>query len=68
MNILVTGGSGFIGTSLCNMLMLDERVDKVICLDKLTYASNEHYKKHNRNYFAFRNHVDFIWNTTTLTM
>tara|TARA_R110002110_G_scaffold148108_1_gene339108 strand:- start:20283 stop:21257 length:975 start_codon:yes stop_codon:yes gene_type:complete len=24
--------------------MLDERVDKVICLDKLTYASNEHYK------------------------
>jgi len=43
MNILVTGGAGFIGTSLCNMLMSDKRVDKVICLDKLTYASNQYY-------------------------
>lgn len=39
MNILVTGGAGFIGSAVCHHL-LDHTEDRVVCLDKLTYAAN----------------------------
>ncbi len=39
MNILVTGGAGFIGANFVRML-LDESTDRVINLDLLTYAGN----------------------------
>lgn len=39
MNILVTGGAGFIGSSVIRHIILDTQ-DKVINLDKLTYAGN----------------------------
>ncbi|WP_159588045.1 dTDP-glucose 4,6-dehydratase [Chelativorans xinjiangense] len=39
MNILVTGGAGFIGSAVCRLLVGREGV-KVINLDKLTYAGN----------------------------
>jgi len=39
-NILVTGGAGFIGSNFI-FYMLDKHLeDKIICLDKLTYAGN----------------------------
>jgi dTDP-glucose 4,6-dehydratase len=38
MNILVTGGAGFIGTRLCEKLL--ELGHAVVCCDKLTYAAN----------------------------
>ena len=38
-NILVTGGAGFIGTSLVYKL-LESTSDNIIIIDKLTYASN----------------------------
>lgn len=37
--ILVTGGAGFIGSAVCRHI-IDETCDKVINLDKLTYAGN----------------------------
>ncbi|MEO0036470.1 MAG: dTDP-glucose 4,6-dehydratase, partial [Pseudomonadota bacterium] len=39
MSILVTGGAGFIGSAVCHHL-LDHTDDRVVCLDKLTYAAN----------------------------
>jgi dTDP-glucose 4,6-dehydratase len=39
MNILVTGGAGFIGSALCRLLAADP-ANRVVNLDKLTYAGN----------------------------
>src|SRR5690606_38742283 len=39
MNILVTGGAGFIGSAVCRHLASDPKVN-VVNLDKLTYAGN----------------------------
>ena len=40
MNVLLTGGSGFIGSNLVRLL-LSERPDwRIVNLDKLTYAGN----------------------------
>lgn len=40
MTIVVTGGAGFIGSNFIFMLLDKYPKDKVICLDKLTYAGN----------------------------
>ncbi len=40
MNILVTGGAGFIGSNFLNLLVPDHEKDHFINLDKLTYAAN----------------------------
>ncbi len=49
-NIIVTGGSGFIGSNLVNYLIKKRYF--VINLDKLTYASNKYHNKirNKRNY------------------
>ena len=40
MNILVTGGAGFIGSNFI-FYMLDKHTDyRIVCLDTLTYAGN----------------------------
>lgn len=41
MTILVTGGAGFIGSNLLHHLV-NTAHDEIICIDKLTYASNWH--------------------------
>ena len=40
MNIIVTGGAGFIGSNFIFYLLGHHPEDRVICLDKLTYAGN----------------------------
>ena len=51
--IMVTGGSGFIGSNLINLLFKKYKKIKVINIDKLTYASNSYFikNKDSNNYF-----------------
>lgn len=40
MNIVVTGGAGFIGSNFIYFELEHHKEDRIICLDKLTYAGN----------------------------
>ena len=40
MNIIVTGGAGFIGSNFIFHMLKEHPGDRIICLDKLTYAGN----------------------------
>ena len=40
MNIVVTGGAGFIGANFVYYMLKNHPADKIICYDKLTYAGN----------------------------
>ena len=40
MTIIVTGGAGFIGSNFIFYMMKQRPEDRVVCLDKLTYAGN----------------------------
>ena len=40
MTIIVTGGAGFIGGNFIHYYLKEHPEDRVICLDKLTYAGN----------------------------
>ena len=40
MNIIITGGAGFIGSNFVFHMLKEHPQDRVICLDKLTYAGN----------------------------
>ncbi len=40
MTIIVTGGAGFIGSNYIFYLLGKYPQDRVVCLDKLTYAGN----------------------------
>ena len=54
MTIIVTGGAGFIGSALVHYL-ISNRVAKIICVDKLTYAANLASLKN------FANNPDFFF-------
>ncbi len=40
MKIIVTGGAGFIGSNFIFYMLESHPEDRIICLDKLTYAGN----------------------------
>ena len=40
MNIIVTGGAGFIGANFVYYMLKKCPEDKIICFDKLIYAGN----------------------------
>lgn len=48
MNVLVTGGAGFIGSHFLDLLLSDQTnsIDQVICLDLLTYAGRKENLAH----------------------
>ena len=58
MTVLVTGGSGFIGTNFCKLLL--KKNYKVINIDSLSYAANKEETlklKKNKNYFFFKANI-----------
>ncbi len=42
MNLLVTGGAGFIGSNFVHYYLQEHPYDKIVDLDLLTYAGNIH--------------------------
>ena len=40
MNLFVTGGAGFIGSNFIFYMLREHPEDRIVCLDKLTYAGN----------------------------
>ena len=40
MTIIVTGGAGFIGSNFIFHMLAEHPQDRIVCLDKLTYAGN----------------------------
>jgi dTDP-glucose 4,6-dehydratase len=40
MRVLVTGGCGFIGSNFVRLLLREKTADRIVNLDKLTYAGN----------------------------
>ena len=40
MTIIITGGAGFIGSNFVFYMLQEHPEDRIICLDKLTYAGN----------------------------
>ena len=57
MRILVTGGSGFIGTNLCKKLLLQN--NEVICLDNLSCSSKNNITDliNNKNFTFIKHNI-----------
>ena len=53
-NILVTGGAGFIGANFVYLQLKEHPEDRIICIDKLTYAGNLETLKEAMTYPNFR--------------
>lgn len=59
-NILVTGGAGFLGSHLCDRILKDRLVEKIICFDNLQTGSMDNIAHLNSsNSFEFQ-HGDII--------
>ena len=54
MTILVTGGAGFIGSNFIFYMMKNHTNERIVCLDKLTYAGNLSTLKKIMDYPNFR--------------
>ena len=54
MNILVTGGAGFIGANFVYLELKEHPEDRIVCVDKLTYAGNLETLKGAMEYDNFR--------------
>ena len=54
MTIIVTGGAGFIGANFVYLQLKEHLEDRIICLDKLTYAGNLETLKEAMTYDNFR--------------
>lgn len=54
MTVIVTGGAGFIGANFIFYMMREHSDDRIVCLDKLTYAGNIHTLEPVMNHENFR--------------
>lgn len=54
MNILVTGGAGFIGANFVYLELKQHPEDRIVCVDKLTYAGNLETLKEAMTHTNFR--------------
>lgn len=54
MTILVTGGAGFIGANFVYLELKEHPEDRIVCIDKLTYAGNLETLKEAMEYPNFR--------------
>lgn len=63
MNILVTGGCGFIGSHFIEEILKRDDVNKVVNIDCLTYASNKFLPfENNQKYFLYKRNIqEPIW-------
>ena len=61
-NLLVTGGCGFIGSNYIGEVIDDPRVNKLVNLDALTYAGSrqntEEYEEHEKYWFEHADLTD----------
>src|SRR3954467_3866420 len=60
MNLLVTGGAGFIGSNVIHAIVNQPEVDKLINLDCLTYAG------HLENLVAVATHPKYVFENADL--
>jgi dTDP-glucose 4,6-dehydratase len=56
MNILITGGCGFIGSNFINSIFNNKNINKLVNLDALYYCANETYIDEN-----IRNHDKYVF-------
>ena len=54
MTIIVTGGAGFIGANFVYLELKEHPEDRIVCIDKLTYAGNLETLKEAMEYPNFR--------------
>ena len=54
MTIIVTGGAGFIGANFVYLQLKEHPEDRIVCIDKLTYAGNLHTLEEAMTYPNFR--------------
>ena len=54
MTIIVTGGAGFIGANFVYLQLKEHPGDRIVCIDKLTYAGNLHTLEEAMTYPNFR--------------
>lgn len=62
MNILVTGGAGFIGSHLCELLISKKKIKKVIVIDNLKDGEKKNLKPliKSKKFFLYKKDINYL--------